>query len=274
MYINLNSKYRKTADTLKSLAPFKPDIALVLGSGLGEFASTVKIHTTILTSQLPDYPPSTIVGHEGKIIFAEYAGKKLLLFKGRIHFYEGYAISDCVLPAFLSYKLGCRRIFITNAAGGINPDFHPGDLMLAVSFNASGIKKELSSLIGTLSEDGINNLRNFPSREFNDLIRKAAKEENIDLKEGVYWFSKGPSYETPAEIRMMGKFYGDAVGMSTVQEALYAASLGMEVGSVSCITNYAAGISATKLDHSEVTETANVVKGKFEKLVKRIISLL
>jgi len=273
MNLNLNSKYKETADALKTFAPFKPDLALVLGSGLGEFASTVKVLNTISTSQLPGYPPSTIIGHEGKIIFAEYEGKKLMLFQGRIHFYEGYAISDCVLPAFLSYRLGCRRIFITNAAGGINPDFHPGDLMLATSFNASSIKKELSSLIGTLSEDGINNIKNFPSKEFNKIIRQAAKDEHIDLKEGVYWFSKGPSYETPAEIQMMGKFYGDAVGMSTVQEALYAASLGMEVGSISCITNYAAGISTSKLNHSEVTETANVVKGKFEKLVKRIILL-
>jgi purine-nucleoside phosphorylase len=273
MNLNLNSKYKETADTLKNLAPFKPDIALVLGSGLGEFASTLKVLSTISTSQLPGYPPSTIVGHEGKILFAEYEGKKLILFQGRIHFYEGYAISDCVLPAFLSYKLGCRRIFITNAAGGINPDFHPGDLMLATSFNASAIKKELSSLIGALSEDAINNVKNFPSLQFNDIIRKAAREEKIELREGVYWYSKGPSYETPAEIRMMSKFYGDAVGMSTVQEALFAASLGMEVGSISCITNYAAGISTTKLNHSEVTETANVVKGKFEKLVKRIIYL-
>jgi len=273
MNINLNSKYKETADSLKKIAPFKPDIALILGSGLGEFATTIKVHKTISTTQLSGYPPSTIVGHKGKISFAEYEGKKLLLFQGRIHFYEGYAISDCVLPAFLSYKLGCKRIFITNAAGGINPDFHPGDLMLAVSFNSSSIKKELSTLIGTLSEDGINNLRNFPSRQFNDIIRQAAREEKIDLKEGVYWFSKGPSYETPAEIRMMGKFFGDAVGMSTVQEGTYAASLGMDVGSISCITNYAAGISTSKLDHSEVTETANDVKGKFEKLVKRIITL-
>jgi purine-nucleoside phosphorylase len=274
MNLNLNSKYKETADSIKMNAPFKPEIALILGSGLGEFASTVKVHNTFPTTQLPGYPPSTIVGHEGKIHFAEYKGKKLLLFQGRIHFYEGYPISDCVLPAFLSSKLGCQRIFITNAAGGINPAFHPGDLMLAVSFNASSIKKELSSLIGTLSEDGINYLKNFPSREFNDTIRKAAREEEIDLKEGVYWFTKGPSYETPAEIRMMGKFFGDAVGMSTVHEALFAASLGMEVASISCITNYAAGISTSKLDHSEVTETANIVKGKFEKLVKRIILLL
>ena len=271
---NMNTKYKELVNHLKSIAPFKPEISLILGSGLGDFATTVKVYKTILTSELPGYPPSTIIGHEGKIHFAEYEGKKLLLFQGRIHFYEGYSISECVLPAFLSYKLGCTKIFITNAAGGINPEFHPGDLMLALSFNTFSIKKELSSLIGTLSEEGTNNLRDFPSESFNKIIRQAAKDEKIELKEGVYWYSKGPSYETPAEIRMMGKFGGDAVGMSTVHEALFAAYCGLEVASISCITNYAAGISTSKLNHAEVTETANIVKGKFELLVKRIIALV
>lgn len=271
---NLNVKYKDLANHLKKLSPFKPEISLILGSGLGEFASSVKLYKTIPTTELSGYPPSTIVGHEGKIHFTEYMGKKLLLFQGRIHFYEGYHISECVLPAFLSHKLGCSKILITNAAGGINSDFHPGDLMLALSFNALSIKKELSSLIGTLSEEGTNNLRDFPSETFNNIIRNAAKHEKIELKEGVYWFSKGPSYETPAEIRMMGKFGGDAVGMSTVHEALYAAYSGLDVASISCITNYAAGISTSKLNHAEVTETANIVKDKFERLVKRIISLI
>jgi purine-nucleoside phosphorylase len=273
MKLNLNYKYKDLVNQLKELSPFKPEIALVLGSGLGDFASSVKLFKSIPTGDLLGYPPSTIVGHEGKIHFAEYEGKKLLLFQGRIHFYEGYPISECILPAFLSDKLGCRKILITNAAGGINPNFHPGDLMLALSFITFGIKKELASLIGTLSEEGTNNLRDFPSLAFNDVIRRAAKEEKIELKEGVYWFSKGPSYETPAEIRMMGKFGSDAVGMSTVHEALFAAYSGLEVASISCITNYAAGISDSKLDHAEVTETANIAKGKFERLVKSIISL-
>jgi len=271
---NLNLKYKVLVNLLKEIAPFKPEVSLILGSGLGNFASSVKLHKTISTSELPSYPLSTIIGHEGKIHFAEYAGKKLLLFQGRIHFYEGYPISECVLPAFLSHKLGCTKILITNAAGGINPDFHPGDLMLDLSFNSITIKKELSSLIGTLSEEGINNLRDFPSDAFNKIIRNAAIEEKIDLKEGVYWLSKGPSYETPAEIKMMGRFGGDAVGMSTVHEGLFAAYSGLEVGSISCITNYAAGISKSKLNHAEVTETANIVKEKFERLVKRIISLV
>ena len=274
MNLNLNLKYKELTNFLKEFAPFKPEVSLILGSGLGNFASSVKLHKTISTDELPDYPPSTIAGHEGKIHFAEYEGKKLLLFQGRIHFYEGYPISECILPAFLSHKLGCTKILITNAAGGINPDLHPGDLMLALSFNSFSVKRELALLMGTLSEEGTNNLRNFPAEAFNKIIRKAAIEEKIDLKEGVYWLSQGPSYETPAEIRMMGKFDGDAVGMSTVHEGVFAAYSGLEVGSISCITNYAAGISKSKLDHAEVTETANIVKEKFERLVKRIISLV
>ena len=274
MNLNMNLKYKELVNLLKQQSPFKPEVSLILGSGLGDFASSIKLFKTISTSELPGYPPSTIVGHEGKIHFAEHEGKKLLLFQGRIHFYEGYTISECVLPAFLSHKLGCSKILITNAAGGINPDFHPGDLMLALSFNGLSIKKELASLIGTLSEEGTNNLRDFPSVAFNKIIRNAALEEKIELKEGVYWLSKGPSYETPAEIRMMSKFGGDSVGMSTVHEALFAAYSGLQVASVSCITNYAAGISSSKLNHAEVTETANIVKEKFERLVKRIISLV
>jgi len=271
--IDMNSKYKDLIKAIEIDAPFTPDISLVLGSGLGDFALSLEIIKEISTSSLPGYPPSTIVGHEGKIIYAKYKGKKVLLFKGRIHYYEGYSISECALPAFIAHKLRCKKIFITNAAGGIKYSFKPGDLMMALSFNSMGIKKELASLIGTPGEKGMNNLMNFPSVSFNKMIKEAALLEKIDLKEGIYWFSKGPSYETPAEIKMMERFGADAVGMSTVHEALFASYLGMETASVSCITNMAAGISLTRLSHSEVTETANLVKGKFERLVKRIIEL-
>ncbi|RKY92233.1 MAG: purine-nucleoside phosphorylase, partial [Ignavibacteriae bacterium] len=138
------------------------------------------------------------------------------------------------------------------------------------SFNGIEIKKELTELIGISSEKMRNEFINFPSSEMNEIIRKSAIEEKIDLKEGVYWYSKGPSYETPAEIEMMYRFGGDAVGMSTVPEAVFAASVGMKAASISCITNYAAGISEQKLTHKEVTETANRVEDKFSRLVRRI----
>ncbi len=269
--INLNFKYQELINQLKKEIPFSPDLAIILGSGLGDFVKNIKIIKSISTSSLQNYPPSTIQGHEGKIHFAEYSGKKLLIFQGRIHFYEGYHISECVLPAFIASKLNCKKIILTNAAGGVTSFLKPADLMLADSFNGISIKKELTDLIGIPSIEGKNNISNFPSKIFNEIIKKAALEEKIDLKEGTYWYTKGPSYETPAEIKMIRKFGGDAVGMSTVHEAILAGYLGLETSAITCITNYAAGISGEKLNHVEVTETANRVKDKFERLVKRII---
>lgn len=270
--VNLNFKYKGLIENLKKDVSVEPELAIILGSGLGDFVRNLNLIKTFSTSSLPGYPPSTIQSHEGKIHIAEYSGKMLLIFQGRIHFYEGYPLSQCVLPEFISFKLGCKKILITNAAGGINPAFEPGDLMLAVSFNGFSIKKELTELIGIASLEGKQNFYNFPSESFNEKIRLAALHEKISLQEGVYWYTKGPSYETPAEIKMMHKFGGDAIGMSTVHEAVFAGYLGMETSSISCITNYAAGISDSKLDHKEVTETANRVKDKFERLVKRIIT--
>ncbi len=274
MKLDLDFKYKSIIDYLKKNSPFTPEISLVLGSGLGDFATAVKTKKTISTSSLQGYPASTIPGHEGKIHFAEYMGKKLLLFQGRIHFYEGYKLSECVLPVFISHTLGCKKILLTNAAGGINKDFIPGDLMLALSFNSINLKNELTQLIGLADIKTKNNFVDFPSVKFNKIIKQSAEELSFTLKEGTYWYTKGPAYETPAEIKMMSKFYGDAVGMSTVHEAFFSAYLGMETASISCITNLAAGISDKKLSHAEVTETANLVKGKFEQLVKKTLEKL
>jgi len=271
MHLDLSFKYKDLIDHLNSEMPFKPDCALVLGSGLGGFANNLDVRKSFPAKDLPGYPESTVQGHSGIIHFAEYEKKKLLLFQGRIHFYEGYRLSECILPSFIAHKLNCRKILLTNAAGGINRQFKPGDLMLADSFNGIEIKKELTGLIGISSEKMRNEFINFPSTEMNEIIRKSAVEEKVDLKEGTYWYSKGPSYETPAEIEMMHRFGGDAVGMSTVPEAVFAASVGMMAASISCITNYAAGISKQKLTHNEVTETANRVEDKFSQLVRRII---
>lgn len=272
--INLNNKYQTLTDAIKDIAPFTPDVALILGSGLGEFAESVDTIKSVSTVSLPCYPPSTVPGHEGKIHFARYKNKNLMLFQGRIHFYEGYRISECVLPVFLAHKLGCNKVILTNAAGGINPNFVPGDLMLNVSFNSFNIKNELSHLIGIIPMEAKDRMLSFPSPRLNDKIRKAAIEENIYIREGVYWYVKGPSYETPSEIKMIGKFGGDAVGMSTVHEAVYASYLGMEAAAITCITNFAAGISPVRLSHSDVTETANRVKHTFENLIKKVIALV
>jgi len=271
--INIEEKYRKLINSLNEQIPFNPEIALILGSGLGEFAKRVNIIRTIPTSNLPGYPHSTVEGHEGSIHFAELFNKKLLIYQGRIHPYEGYNISECVLPIHIAHKLNVSKVILTNAAGGLN-HLKPADLMLITSMNSFNIKKELTELLGLATLKMRNRFLDFPSENINEIIRSAALKEEVHLKEGVYWFGKGPSYETPAEIRMVGKLGGDAVGMSTVHEAVYASALGMEVGAISCITNYAAGISPNKLNHKEVMETAELVKEKFEKLIKKIIELL
>lgn len=271
--IDLNFKYKDLLKELSEISPFEPELAIILGSGLGNFDSKIEKVKEISTSQLKAYPVSTVEGHKGKIIWAKHQNKKVLLFSGRIHFYEGYHISECILPPLISYKLGCKNILLTNAAGGISSFLEPGDLMLNISFNGIQIKKELTSLIGISNIEKKNSFFNFPDENLNNLIRKAAKEEKIVLKEGVYWFTKGPTYETPAEVRYISCFGGDAVGMSTVHEAVFASSLGLKAASISCITNYASGISDQKLSHDEVTETAQQVQEKFASLVKSFILL-
>lgn len=272
--IDLSFKYKHLLEFITSESPFTPDISIILGSGLGDFADNLKIHKSLSTSDIPDYPESTVAGHKGKIHFAEYHHKKIILFQGRIHFYEGYNINECILPVFISYKLGVKHLLLTNAAGGINKNFTPGDLMLASSLNGIMIKKELTDLIGLSDVKGKNNFFNLPDSSFNNTIRSAARNENINLKEGVYWYTKGPTYETPAEIKYFENFGADAVGMSTVHEAVYSAYLGIKTGAISCITNFAAGISDRKLSHSEVTETADKVKDIFSRLVLSVIKLL
>jgi purine-nucleoside phosphorylase len=272
--INLNAKYRDTFETIVKQIPFEPEICVILGSGLGDFAEIVETVKSIATSSLPGYPLSTVQGHQGYLHFSKYLDKKLLIVQGRIHFYEGYSLSQCVLPVHIASKLNCKNIILTNAAGGVNPNYSPGDLMLATSLNGINLKKELSELIGLADLSQRNDLLDFPSKEMNKKIKSAALEEKIPLQEGVYWLTKGPSYETPAEIKMIRNYGGDAVGMSTVHEAIYASSIGMKVASISCITNYAAGLSDQKLSHSEVMETAERVKHNFERLVKKSIELL
>ncbi|MDH3268794.1 MAG: purine-nucleoside phosphorylase [Ignavibacteria bacterium] len=270
--IDLNFKYQDTIAYLKKESPFIPDVAIVLGSGLGNFADSTKKVKTISTSEIPKYPPAAVEGHQGLIHFSKIGNKKLIIFQGRLHFYEGNHLSDCVLPVLLAKKLGCDKIVLTNAAGGINENLIPGDLMLSESFNAVNIKKELTQLIGISSIEAKNNFSNCPSSRMNDTFSKAAKETGIILQTGTYWYTKGPNYETPAEIEMIGRFGGDAAGMSTVHEAVFASSINMEVAIISCITNMASGILPQKLSHAEVTETAKNSAEKFAFLLKTAIS--
>jgi purine-nucleoside phosphorylase len=272
--IDLSFKYQDAISFLKKESPFTPDVAIVLGSGLGNFANSTKRIKTIQTSEIPAYPSASVEGHKGLIHFAKIENKKLIIFQGRIHFYEGLNISDCVLPVLLTKKIGCNKIIFTNAAGGINKNFSPGDLMLVESFNSINLKKELTQLIGISSVESKNNFLNCPSSKMNETFKETATEKGILLHFGTYWYTKGPSYETPAEIEMIRRFGGDAAGMSSVHEAIFASSLNMEVAIISCITNMASGISQQKLSHAEVTETAKNSSEKFALLLKTAISSL
>ena len=272
--VDLNFKYNDAITYLKNEAPFKPEIAVILGSGLGNFAESTKKIKSIPTTEIPKYPASSVEGHKGLIHFSLIKKKKVLIFQGRLHFYEGYELSDCILPVLLSKKLGCEKIIFTNAAGGVNKNLHPGDLMLVESFNSIYIKPELTKLIGLSSVEHKNNFLNCPSIELNQIISQTANEIGIKLEKGIYFYNKGPTYETPAEIEMIKKFGGDAAGMSTAHEAVFASFLNMEAAIISCITNMAAGISETKLSHSEVTITANQAAEKFSILLKSTISCL
>lgn len=272
--VNLTEKYRHLLEQIKKDAPFKPKIGLILGSGLGDFAEKVNTAKSIPTNTLPGYPQSTVEGHKGFIHFSKYTDRDLLIFQGRIHFYEGYRLSDCVVPVLIAKELRCEKLILTNAAGGVNPNFKPGDLMLNLDFNAINIKRELTELLGLATVEDRTKILDFPSDEINSKIREAALSEQIPLKEGTYILTKGPSYESAAEIKMYSKWGIDAVGMSTVHEAILGLKLGMKVGAISLITNHAAGISPQKLSHQEVIETAEKSKVMFERLVKKTISIL
>lgn len=264
-------KLQKCVAAVREKTDFEPEVALVLGSGLGNYADNIKIETEISYSEIPGFPVSTVPGHAGKFIFGYVGDVKVVCMKGRVHFYEGYDVSDAVLPARLMKMLGAKILFLTNAAGGLGEGFKAGDLMLItdhVSIFAP------NPLIGpNLDELGprFADMSEVYDKDLQDVIRNAAKAEGIDLKEGVYCQLTGPSFESPAEIRLLGKLGVSAVGMSTVIEAIAANHMGMKICGVSCISNLAAGISEQPLCHEEVQEAADKVAPLFTKLVTESI---
>ena len=264
-------KLLKCKEAVRKVTDFEPDVALVLGSGLGGFAENIKIETEISYSDIPGFPVSTVPGHAGKFIFGYLGDKKIVCMKGRIHFYEGYNISDVVLPARLMKMLGAKILFLTNAAGGLGEGFGAGDLML-ITDHISVFAP--NPLIGpNLDELGprFPDMSNVYKKDLQDVIRAVAKENGIDLKEGVYCQCTGPSFESPAEIKMLAKLGVSAVGMSTVNEAIAANHMGMRICGVSCISNLAAGISGEPLSHEEVQEAADKAAPLFTKLVSESI---
>lgn len=267
MYQKLKTCY----DSIRQKTDFQPEVALVLGSGLGDYADGIQIEQTVDYTDLEGFPVSTVKGHKGRFVFG-YVGKvPVVIMQGRVHYYEGYAMSDVVLPTRLMGMLGAKKLLLTNAAGGVNSAFQPGDFMMITDHITTAVP---SPLIGpNIEELGTRfpDMSEVYSARLRNVIRDCAKECSIDIKEGVYVQFTGPSYETPAEIRMAKAWGGDAVGMSTACEAMAARHMGLEVCGISCITNMAAGISRQKLNHKEVQETADRVSKSFKELVTKVV---
>ncbi|MCR5141906.1 MAG: purine-nucleoside phosphorylase [Ruminococcus sp.] len=265
-------KLEKAYKAVRARTDFVPEIALVLGSGLGAFADEkVDEVISIPYSEIEGFPTSTVPGHKGKFVFGTVGGVKVAVMQGRVHYYEGYPISDVVMPARLLSMLGARVLFLTNASGGINPDLAAGDFMLIRDHIASFVPNPLIGQnieqLGTRFPD----MSNVYDNALCDVIKNSAKELGIELKEGIYAQLTGPSFETPAEIRMLGSLGVDAVGMSTAVEAIAARHCGMLVCGISCVSNQAAGISKTPLTHDEVQETANMAAPRFKALIAEAI---
>ncbi|WP_445612630.1 purine-nucleoside phosphorylase [Geobacillus sp. YF-1] len=264
----------KAADVLRQRMPVPPAIGLILGSGLGVLADEIEEAVRIPYEEIPGFPVSTVEGHAGRLVYGRLEGATVVAMQGRFHYYEGYSLQEVTFPIRVMKALGVRELIVTNAAGGVNERFHPGDLMVI---------SDHINLLGTNPLIGPNDPElgpRFPdmteaySRRLRQLAKDAAARLGIRLHEGVYVANTGPSYETPAEIRMIRALGGDAVGMSTVPEVIVARHAGMEVLGISCISNLAAGMNDAPLHHDEVVETAERVKADFLRLVKAIVAEL
>ena len=249
----------------------KADIGVILGSGLGDYAEALEDAVKLPYSEIPGFPRSTVAGHAGMWCCGTLYGKRVVMLQGRFHYYEGYGMKDVTLPVRVMQKIGVKTLIVTNAAGGVNLGYHPGELMVIGDMFSMTAQ---NPLIGpNLDAFG----PRFPDmscafdKELRALAHECANEQGFALREGVYAQMTGPMYETPAEIRMLRTLGADAVGMSTVPEVIVARHGGMRVLGISCITNMAAGILDQPLNHAEVTETANRVKGQFRNLLDRII---
>lgn len=265
------AKIKESSEFIRNKINGIPEIGLILGSGLGSMADEVEDRILIKYSEIPNFPVPTVAGHAGQFVYGNLEGKKVIMMQGRFHYYEGYDMETVTFPVRVMKMLGIDKLVVTNAAGGVNMDFKPGDLMVITDcINLSG----MNPLIGrNMDEFGprFPDMSNAFNKEFIKLALKSAEEEKISVVQGTYLMMSGPNYETPAEVRMIRTLGGDAVGMSTVPEVIVANHSGIKVLGISCITNMAAGILNQPLSHHEVIETSNRVKDNFKKLIKGIV---
>ncbi|WP_138416841.1 purine-nucleoside phosphorylase [Aquibacillus sediminis] len=268
------NQVKEAADYIEKQLSSQPVLGLILGSGLGILADEVENPITIPYGDIPNFPVSTVEGHKGQLVIGQLEGKNVIAMQGRFHYYEGYAMDQVTFPVRVMKQLGITHLFVTNAAGGINENFQPGDLMI--------IQDHINNM-GTNPLIGPNDKElgpRFPdmSNAYNKQLIKDAKDcadqLGLSVQEGVYVGNTGPSYETGAEIRMLRTLGGDAVGMSTVPEVIVASHEGLKVLGISCISNMAAGILDQPLSHDEVMETTAKVREDFLRFVKQLISTL
>ena len=266
----MNPIYEKLlscVDSVRKVTDFEPEVAIVLGSGLGDYANDIKVECEIDYKEIKGFPVSTVPGHAGKFIFGYVGDVKVVCMKGRVHYYEGYPISDVVLPTRLMRMLGAKILFLTNASGGINPSFTAGDFMMLTDHVSIWAPNPLIGPnideLGTRFPD----MTHVYDTGLRKIIEETAAKEGISLKQGIYAQLTGPSFESPAEIKLLHKLGVDAVGMSTVVEAIAANHMGMKICGISCVCNLAAGMTDNPLTHEEVQAAANEAAPKFKKLL-------
>lgn len=274
MSTNLSRAVSEAAEYLRARLPARPDLALVLGSGLGGLADRIEDPVYIPYDQIPHFPVSTAPGHAGRFVFGRLSGRMVLCMQGRFHYYEGHDMAAIALPVRVLKALGCRALVLTNAAGGVNWDFSVVDFMLIIDhinfMGANPLRGENDDAIGPRFCD----MTHVYTPEFQQTARQVAAQQGITLREGVYLGYMGPSFETPAEIRAFRTLGADAVGMSTVPEAIAASHCGLPVLGVSLITNMAAGMAGKRLSGDEVIEIANQRGPVFQDFIRTVVGAL
>lgn len=269
--IDVYEKLLKCKESVRKITDFEPKVALVLGSGLGKFAEEIDVVARVNYKDIEGFPVSTVAGHNGQYIFGYISDVPVVCMQGRVHYYEGYDITDVVLPIRLMGIIGAKFLFLTNASGGINRDFKAGDFMMITDHISCFAP---NPLIGkNIDELGVRfpDMTTIYNPILQDIIMQAAADLNISMQKGVYAQLTGPSFESPAEIKMLAKLGVDAVGMSTVVEAIAANHMGMKVCAISCVCNLAAGISENPLTHEEVQEAGNKAAPLFKEIVRESI---
>ena len=268
------TKLSECANAVRAQTDFVPEIALVLGSGLGAFADEMDAVASIEYSDIPGFPKSTVIGHRGRFVLGYVRNVPVIVMQGRVHYYEGYSIADVVLPVRLVGLLGAKKLILTNAVGCINTDFAAGDLMVITDHILYGVPSPLIGknidALGTRFPD----MSEVYSKALQAKVKQAAINLGQTLQEGIYLQTSGPNFETPAEIRAFRALGADVVGMSTACEAVAARHMGLEICGISCVSNLAAGMATAPLTHEEVQEAADFAAPRFKALLAEAVSVM